>query len=78
VLVPEGIVEFIGEIKTLIGEINHLLAKDLKESSAGLEIEELFEKVTSLLSPDSARLMRYLPRTISEQLLLDRDPHGNV
>jgi 6-phosphofructokinase len=76
VLVPEGIIEFIGEVKKLINEINDILAKDLKD--AKMEIEELFEAVCGKMTPESCSLLRYLPRTISEQLLLDRDPHGNV
>ena len=41
VLVPEGIIEFICEVKILIKEINTILAKELKD--AKFEIDELFE-----------------------------------
>jgi hypothetical protein len=76
VLVPEGIIEFVCEVKQLIKEINTILAKQLKD--AKFEIDELFEQVCKLLTPESMKLLRYMPRAISEQLLLDRDPHGNV
>lgn len=35
-------------------------------------------KVHALLSAPAAALLDFLPKSISEQLLLDRDPHGNV
>jgi hypothetical protein len=76
ILVPEGLIEFIGEVNVLIKEINTILAKDLKDQN--LELNELFKRVAALLTPESAALLNFLPRNISEQLLLDRDPHGNV
>ena len=30
------------------------------------------------LTGNSQQLLSFLPKNISEQLLLDRDPHGNV
>lgn len=75
-MVPEGIIEFIEEMGELIQEINTILASQLKGFDGG--IDKLFEAVRKILSPNSAQLLAYLPRNISEQLLLDRDPHGNV
>lgn len=69
VLVPEGLVEFIGEIKGLISEINKLLGKNPTMA---------YPEVAAALSPESSALLNSLPREISNQLLLDRDPHGNV
>lgn len=67
VLVPEGIVEFIPEIGTLIGEINDILASGVKG-----------EDVAAKLTKESNALFGYLPKNIRSQLLLDRDAHGNV
>lgn len=36
------------------------------------------ELVLNGLTPDSKNVFTFLPAEISEQLLLDRDPHGNV
>ncbi len=68
-LVPEGLIEFIPEMRVLIDEINHLLA-----DGGDAEPAALAEK----LSDESARVFRGLPRKIQEQLLADRDSHGNV
>jgi len=70
VLVPEGLIEFIPEVKALISEINEVLAK---EFTGGVE-----EYVQSHLSETSRALFNMLPTSVSHQLLLDRDPHGNV
>jgi len=79
VLVPEGLIEFIDEIKVLISEINEIYSrKELKNEFTGLETSQLFDKVCSYLTPASIQVLRYIPRLISEQLLLDRDSHGNV
>jgi hypothetical protein len=52
VLVPEGLIEFICEIEKLIGEINQTLGNQLK--GAKLEVDELFEKMCTLLTPECA------------------------
>lgn len=70
ILVPEGLIEFIPEVHKLIGEINEIVAKHITG--------DLRDYVMSHLSFESKALFSFLPRQISEQLLLDRDPHGNV
>jgi pyrophosphate--fructose-6-phosphate 1-phosphotransferase len=70
ILVPEGLIEFIPEVKKLIGEINELLSKPFTQ--------DIYAYVTHHLSWESRALFTFLPKSISDQLLLDRDPHGNV
>ncbi len=76
VLIPEGLPEFIPEMQSLISELNEVLSgNELKGSDS---IEEKKEKLNKLLSPSSAKLFEALPENVAEQLLIDRDPHGNV
>lgn len=42
------------------------------------EVEVVFTEVSKFLTAESKALLEYLPRSIANQLLLDRDPHGNV
>lgn len=65
ILIPEGVVEFVPEMKQLIQELNSLLAQGETE-------------VVNKLSKSARSAYDYLPKEIAEQLLLDRDPHGNV
>ncbi len=80
-LIPEGLVEFVPEMKKLIAELNDLLAE-------GSETEKKFKSFTDkaegrafvagILSAESAKVYTSLPSGIADQLTLDRDPHGNV
>ena len=75
ILVPEGLIEFVQEINVLIKGINEILSH---EEGNVVDVEALFESVGGKLSSETAELFKFLPRVIAEQLLLDRDPHGNV
>jgi len=66
VVLPEGLIEFIPEFNKMIAEINEL--------GDGLKEKEVLEK----LSTENAEKFRFLPDFLRVQLLLDRDPHGNV
>ena len=77
-IIPEGLIEFIPEIKALISELNDLLATKEKEYAALTSAEEQFSFITSHLSDTSAKVFSSLPSDIQKQLLMDRDPHGNV
>lgn len=77
-LIPEGLVEFIPEIKALISELNDTLAHHEAEVNAIEDMAERVAKVCTLISEASAQVLNSLPVGIQAQLLLDRDPHGNV
>jgi len=65
ILVPEGLIEFIPEMGTLIAELNTLLAREEQNP-------------TERLTQANRTLFASLPEKIRTQLLLKRDPHGNV
>lgn len=67
ILIPEGIIEFIPECKMLIGELNSLLADSQST-------QDVLNKLTSA----SKACFDILPVEVQNQLMLDRDPHGNV
>lgn len=78
VLVPEGLIEFIPEMKELISALNDLLADNEAELSKLNSVAEKKAFVISKLPATLADLMKSLPEGIAAQLMLDRDPHGNV
>lgn len=81
VLIPEGIVEFIPEFQQLIRELNLLLSRDSSFQTTLNTLEFPEEKVRSVmshLSNESRLCYESLPIRIQLQLLMDRDPHGNV
>jgi pyrophosphate--fructose-6-phosphate 1-phosphotransferase len=79
-LIPEGLVEFIPEIKVLISELNELLSEgDTAELFQTLATNtEKRDFVIANLTYESSKVYASLPSRIARQLTLDRDPHGNV
>lgn len=67
ILIPEGLIEFIPEFSQMIQELNTLMATGGER-----------DVVISKLSPQASQCFNEMPATIQNQLLLDRDSHGNV
>ncbi|RKX76568.1 MAG: diphosphate--fructose-6-phosphate 1-phosphotransferase [Spirochaetes bacterium] len=77
-LIPEGLIEFIPEVGKLITELNKLLAEHELHFNSLKTFEDQSEWVNKNLSRDSSYVFSSLPYPIQRQLLIDRDPHGNV
>lgn len=57
------------QVQQLIAELNEILAHDIVDD------EGLWKRK---LTSQSLELFEFLPQAIQEQLMLERDPHGNV
>jgi diphosphate-dependent phosphofructokinase len=57
------------QVQKLIAELNEILAHDVVDEAGAWK---------SKLQPECSELFDFLPKTIQEQLMLERDPHGNV
>lgn len=77
VLIPEGLIEFIPSMKSLIAELNDVIEAH-QDEIAPLSEDEKLAKIKSLLSAANAEQYGRLPKQIALQLSLDRDSHGNV
>ena len=78
VLIPEGLIEFIPEIKVLIDNINDLLASEEAAFKALNDVNAQRAFIQNKLPEESATVFASLPEQIQAQLCWDRDPHGNV
>ncbi|MDC7239790.1 MAG: diphosphate--fructose-6-phosphate 1-phosphotransferase [Spirochaetales bacterium] len=76
-LIPEGLIEFIPEVGALIGQLNDLMAHHEAEFNA-LDFEGQQKWLGEKLDSAAAAVFASLPVSIQQQLLMDRDPHGNV
>lgn len=80
ILIPEGLIEFIPEMKSLISNLNDALAH-IEEDEVYASLGGWDEKIAYVkgkLEHANSEVFSTLPTDIQIQLLLDRDPHGNV
>ncbi len=75
-LIPEGLIEFIPEMKSMIADLNDTLAHT--EGFDALSQDEKINYVLNNIKSENAAVFSTLPTDIQDQLLMDRDPHGNV
>lgn len=78
VLIPEGVVEFVPAMKKLIAELNDILARHEAEVAVLETNRDRRDFVATKLAAESAEVFASLPNSFANQLMLDRDPHGNV
>jgi pyrophosphate--fructose-6-phosphate 1-phosphotransferase len=77
-LVPEGLIEFVPEMRRLIDALNRLLTDRADEFGTCRSHTDRQTFVRDRLSPDDVHVFASLPDAIRAQLLQDRDAHGNV
>jgi pyrophosphate--fructose-6-phosphate 1-phosphotransferase len=77
-LIPEGLIEFIPEVKKLISELNEIMTRDEAPLGFLKTDEEKTNFIKGKLSEDSSSVYGSMPTQIQIQLIKDRDPHGNV
>lgn len=70
IVLPEGLVEFMPDVEALIVDLNEILAE--------AEGKVTYEMCLDSLQEDSRTLFSLLPMSFANQLMLERDPHGNV
>ena len=79
-VIPEGLIEFIPEMKSMIANLNDIMASLENDSEFvnATTIRDKFDIVENRLEIENAKVYASLPVLIKGQLLADRDPHGNV
>ena len=77
VLIPEGFIEFIPEMRVLLNEMDEIMGHNLDTIST-MDINAKKEFIVSKLSTETRVLYQDLPSSIQDMLLLERDSHGNL
>lgn len=77
VLVPEGLPEFISDIKIMIDELSAILGKEEEYIHLLGDHSERIQYISTQLTDASAKVYASLPNDI-KVVLLHRDSHGNV
>ena len=77
VLVPEGLIEFIPDLKDLIKELNDLFGKYQIELDK-LDLAKKVDFASGKLTNEALLVFNILPFEIKKMLVMDRDSHGNL
>jgi len=78
ILIPEGVIEFIPEIKALIAELNDIIASNavIFENTKDYQSIKLWLKTN--MSQTGYETLASIPDDIAKDFMAQRDPHGNV
>jgi pyrophosphate--fructose-6-phosphate 1-phosphotransferase len=76
-LIPEGLIEFIPEMRCLLAGINRVLANESTEWEA-LSAQERADRMAERLDDSTRHTFLSIPATVRGQLVAERDSHGNV
>jgi len=77
VIVPEGLPEFISDLKTMIDELSAVLGEEEGYINSLPDHSERFQHLSNRLTDHNARVYGSLPQD-TQEVLLRRDSHGNV
>lgn len=77
VLIPEGFIEFVPDMRTLLKEMDEIIGHSMEQFSS-MDITAKKEFIISHLKEKTVVLYHELPESIQSMLLLDRDSHGNL
>ena len=78
-VIPEGLIEFVPELKSMIANLNDIMPSLEKDSNyTSASDAQKIAIIENSLSSENSSVFKSLPALIKSQLLMDRDPHGNV
>ncbi|MGL4367294.1 MAG: diphosphate--fructose-6-phosphate 1-phosphotransferase [Brevinemataceae bacterium] len=77
VLIPEGLIEFIPEMRSMLAEMDKIIGMHLDQFSS-MPAQQKQQFIIEHLSSQMSKLYSQLPEFIKNMLLLDRDSHGNL
>lgn len=77
-LIPEGLLEFVPEMRKMVYELNEILAKEDKCFKEPGSDDDRLQFINSKLTAESSKAFHSLPGALQLQLLKDRDKAGNI
>lgn len=77
IVIPEGLLEYLADFKTLLAELNNLLRTEERVINSLHSDEDLRQFLSNKLTAESGKVYNSLPDSI-QQVLLKRDKHGNI
>ena len=79
ILVPEGLLDFIPEVKKMNSSLSDILDEVLQDEEFNKKSDaERFEIVAGKMDEQDAKTFNIFPDAIKNQLLLPKDDHGNT
>lgn len=77
VLIPEGVIEFIPEVRAMLAEMDELIGHNLDKYQSMDKASKL-DFVIKALNAAHKSLFQSIPSVVQEMLVSDRDSHGNL